>query len=652
MSRLHAHLFLTAALFLALPGFQPLAAQTLTESQFIGSVDSAIAALTASLGAPSHPIVISGNLVYADGRVVARAPLAVLLKYVDGLKAVGAQRIDLNPGVTSLSDPTVMANLDAVVTRIRQLGLQLAINPEITPGELGTRPSFQDFQTAALQGYQQLAARYQPDNFVIVHEPTTATASLGLSGTTVAQWHGFILAAAPLIKAVSPGTRLGAGAFQNGVLSALSAQENAFFQDAVTIPVLDFMTMDVYNDDTFPTYQQWISLARANSKAIYMEETFAPHYLPNPLPSSLFNADGYLTESLDDVAVEGVANPDFASIDASWLNAMALFASANGMEAVTPFNTEVFFTYGTAGHDQETDGVFTTAVIAALAAGHLSSAGQAWLADSPPFAVRTATSLSSASYPVLSSVFTPNCGTAAAPCNANDTVAPDSLVSAFGADLSTTTAGASSASLPASLGGTSITLVDSSGAAYPVPLSFVAPGQVNYMLPSAAKIGPARLTITSGDGAVTTGIILIAPVAPGVYSANANGQGVAAALALTQHADQSQSVAYAFTCGAAPGSCVPQPISLGSSTDTVYLELYATGLRHVSSSSAVTVAIGNLVLPVAYVGPQNQYPGLDQVNVQLPRSLAASGVVKVVVMVQDAVNNVTAAANTVTIAIQ
>ena len=31
--------------------------------------------------------------------------------------------------------------------------------------------------------------------------------------------------------------------------------------------------MDIYNDDTFPVYQQWISLAQANGKGIYIEET-------------------------------------------------------------------------------------------------------------------------------------------------------------------------------------------------------------------------------------------------------------------------------------------------------------------------------------------------------------------------------------------
>jgi hypothetical protein len=168
-----------------------------------------------------------------------------------------------------------------------------------------------------------------------------------------------------------------------------------------------------------------------------------------PLPAGLFNAFGNLTESLDEVAVEGVANPDFETMDASWLQAMVLWASANGMEAITPFTTLCFFPYGSAGHDKETDSLYNASVMAALAAGQLSSTGKAYRGYAPQYSAAVATSVSSASYATLSSVFTPGCGPGATPCFANQTVAPDSLVSAFGADLATGIAAApSGASYP------------------------------------------------------------------------------------------------------------------------------------------------------------------------------------------------------------
>ena len=210
----------------------PLAAETPIEAGFISAVNGTIRSLLAALGAPTRPVVFSANLVFAHGSVIANAPLDALLNYVDGLKQAGAQRIEFNPGVTSLADPNVMAKYDALVAHIRQLGLGLAINPEVNPGEVGSKPAFQDFQNAALPAYQQLAARYQPDNFVIVHEASTMDGRLGLT-TNVAAWHNFILAAAPLIKAASPHTRVGAGGFLNGALPFLSNQENAYWLDFV-----------------------------------------------------------------------------------------------------------------------------------------------------------------------------------------------------------------------------------------------------------------------------------------------------------------------------------------------------------------------------------------------------------------------------------
>jgi uncharacterized protein (TIGR03437 family) len=37
------------------------------------------------------------------------------------------------------------------------------------------------------------------------------------------------------------------------------------------------------------------------------------------------------------------------------------------------------------------------------------------------------------------------------------------------------------------------------------------------------------------------------------------------------------------------------------------------------------VTIGSTEVPVRYAGPQSQFPGLDQVNVQLPGSLRGQG---------------------------
>src|SRR5581483_5643724 len=67
------------------------------------------------------------------------------------------------------------------------------------------------------------------------------------------------------------------------------------------------------------------------------------------------------------------------------------------------------------------------------------------------------------------------------------------------------------------------------------------------------------------------------------------------------------------------------PIDLGPETDQLYLVLYGTGWRNRASLDSVKVFIfaGYYLCPVQYAGAQNEFAGLDQLNVLLPRSLAA-----------------------------
>lgn len=627
---------------------RPLASQTPCNAacnQFISSVNFALSNLTSGLPS-STPIVLGGNLVFANGQVVGGGNLNVLLSYVDGLKAAGAQRIDLNPGVTSVTNPAIQANYAAVVQHARQLGLQIAINPEISPGELGTNPTFQAFESMAMTTYAQLAQLYQPDNFVIVHEPTTAEGSMHLTPGQQ-DWAGFINAVGPAIKAVSPHTRLGAGGFQNGAAANLSTIENTYWQQFVTLPTLDFMTMDIYNDDTFPVYENWIQLANTNHKGIYIEETWAPHYLPVPLPKSAFSAKGTLTKSLDSLSLIGSCDAVFANMDVAWLQGLARWASARGMEAMTAFTTLALFALESGTNAYLFSPMEGQAVQAALANGQLNSiTGEAFQRLAQQMGIKVATSLSSASYAQLSSAF---CGTAN-PCNPNSSVAPDELVSAFGVDLATTSA--SDGSFPTTLGGTSMTLVDSSNHPYDVQMYAVAGPpytQINYLVPSGVPPGPATITVHSADGTVSTGIVLVQPVMPGIFTANTNGQGAAAAIAIVVHADGTRSMPYTFNYPCAAGSCLPQSLHLAA-TDQLYIEFYGTGIRQVASLAGVTATVNGQNVPVLYAGPSS-YIGLDQVNIQIPQSLFGSGTVNVVLTVQDPVTKVPLASNTVTLLI-
>jgi len=55
-----------------------------------------------------------------------------------------------------------------------------------------------------------------------------------------------------------------------------------------------------------------------------------------------------------------------------------------------------------------------------------------------------------------------------------------------------------------------------------------------------------------------------------------------------------------------------------SASDQVFLVLYGTGIRHRSSDAAVTATVNGISVPVQSAA-QGTYPGLDQVNLALPR---------------------------------
>jgi uncharacterized protein (TIGR03437 family) len=87
------------------------------------------------------------------------------------------------------------------------------------------------------------------------------------------------------------------------------------------------------------------------------------------------------------------------------------------------------------------------------------------------------------------------------------------------------------------------------------------------------------------------------------------------------------------------------PIDFGAETDRIFLLLYGSGVRGRSALTAVSVQAGGTDAPVSYAGPQNDFAGLDQINVELPRSLKGRGEVTV----NLTVDNRTANAVTVTI---
>jgi uncharacterized protein (TIGR03437 family) len=218
-------------------------------------------------------------------------------------------------------------------------------------------------------------------------------------------------------------------------------------------------------------------------------------------------------------------------------------------------------------------------------------------------------------------------------------LASEAIATAFGAALATTTASASAIPPPTQLGGTSVKIKDSAGDERLAPLFFVSPNQVNYQIPAGTAPGIATVAITNGNGLISSGVAVIRPVGPGLFTANASGEGVAAALALRVKPDGSQTYEPIAQFDEAQNRFVARPIDLGPEGEQVYLLLFGTGFRQRSSLAAVYAELGEGSAKVTFAGAQGDFPGLDQLNVLVPRSLLGRGEVRVVLNVDSSWSN-------------
>ena len=93
---------------------------------------------------------------------------------------------------------------------------------------------------------------------------------------------------------------------------------------------------------------------------------------------------------------------------------------------------------------------------------------------------------------------------------ASTPLASESIISAFGSDLSTTTQGTATAPLPTTLAGTTVKVKDSAGSKRPASLFFVSPAQLNYQMPLSLVAAAATITSTSANGIISAGQVEIA----------------------------------------------------------------------------------------------------------------------------------------------
>jgi uncharacterized protein (TIGR03437 family) len=197
---------------------------------------------------------------------------------------------------------------------------------------------------------------------------------------------------------------------------------------------------------------------------------------------------------------------------------------------------------------------------------------------------------------------------------------------------------ASPPALPTILGATTVNVIDASGTLLPAGLYLASPGQVNFLLDPSTAIGAALVLVQNGTHTVASGSVQVDSVAPGLFTANSTGIGVAAGQVLYS-VNGVTTVQPIAVYDVPTGTWLPLPISLGTG-DLVFLTLYGTGIRNRSSISDVLVTVASSTVPVTYAGPQPEYPGLDQLNIgPLPQSLQGGGTAAILVSIGKIVSN-------------
>ena len=206
-------------------------------------------------------------------------------------------------------------------------------------------------------------------------------------------------------------------------------------------------------------------------------------------------------------------------------------------------------------------------------------------------------------------------------------LAPGAIAAGFGVGLATQTATAQTLPLPTQLGGSNVRIIDSSNASFQAQLFFVTAGQINYLIPDQIALGPAQLIVTNANGGVSNGTLQIENSSPAIFTAKANGQGIAAAVTTFDGVN--------FSATANPdGTGVP--VNSGSAAQPNNLILFGTGFKR---GGNVRLRIGGIDVTPSFSGAQGGLAGLDQLNAVIPTTMP-SGMVDVMITADGRTSNI------------
>ncbi len=232
--------------------------------------------------------------------------------------------------------------------------------------------------------------------------------------------------------------------------------------------------------------------------------------------------------------------------------------------------------------------------------------------------------------------------------------APESIVAAFGANMSPITATATTVPLPLSLGDVSV-IVDGKLSR----LFFVSRNQINYQVPSDTPSGSANVVVMNGAQPILQGAVQVSSVALSLFTADASGLGAPAGLLLRVRANGQQVFESLVRFDISQNRLVPAPIARQAG-EQLFLILFGTGLKLAANTDGdsgngvaenVQVSVGGVNAQVIFAGMAPGFVGLDQLNIRIPDNAPANPNTPVVVRARDLMNNLKQA-NILTISLQ
>jgi hypothetical protein len=299
-----------------------------SKEEFYRCEDAYIDSLIANWGKqvkPGQKLIFMGQAIpFLHGAVIGRFPVETLIKYLDAMQEAGSTVVDINPSpqVWLKPIPESIAKYDAALARARKLGMQISFNPTTFPG-WDPLVDYNGYFKEAMIFYAELARRYKPDIFSVMHEPISMDHRLG-GHVTPKQWAEFTAATCSLVKRESPDTKC--------VTSYLPCDIEVL-EEVVKVPVLDGIGLDIYQEfDDFQTFDKMIAMAKANGKFAYIAETWRP---------MIIFRDGVL----DNDPAASVPDLLLSKLDGKWFKAMTYYALTRGLEAMNVWWTSGFFAY-------------------------------------------------------------------------------------------------------------------------------------------------------------------------------------------------------------------------------------------------------------------------------------------------------------------